>query len=837
MLALRTQGSEAMVEVVERLRTVLAERYAVDRELGRGGMATVYLARDLKHGRLVAIKVLRPPLAESLGPGRFLREIRIASRLTHPNILPVHDSGSAEGLLFYVMPHVAGESLRERIRREGQLPVADAVSIAREVAEALAYAHREDVVHRDIKPGNILLEAGHAVIADFGLARAIRAAAVDDLSSSGLALGTPPYMSPEQSSGGDQVDGRSDVYSLGCVLYEMLAGEPPFTGPSAQAIAAKHLQLPPPPLRTVRPHVPVSVTAAIDRALEKVPADRFQSAEEFARALSASDWSDSKGGTRHALRWGGLLILAAVVGLGALLVERGNGDGESLQGGNPPPRSLTAKDVDPTHIAVLYFDAESPDTSVKWVAKGLTEDLIDQLGQVKALSVISANGVRPYRLSPAPPDSIARALSVGTLVAGTVAGTLAHPRITVRLIDPTGRQVDSKVIEASAGDVLGLRGELAQQVAGFLRQRLGREIKLREWRSGGDARGWLQVQRAENLREDARALYAAGDTSVAQRTFDAADSLLDLAERLDPDWVDPIVLRGWISADRIDLADARTEAAIARWAPHGIALAERALTLRPGYPPALELRGSLRLVEWLYSNQAEQAEVQGAERDLRAAAVPENPSHARAQSTLAYLLWRRGSFAEANLVARQAYEADAFLEDAPAVLDRLYATSLLLRRWDEASDWCAQGHRRFPDQWHFTLCRLTLLSMPTGENPNVPQAWRLLAEMERVTAPSEWAVLEPRWHMVVASVLARAGQHDSARRILRAARRAAAGDPELDIYEAHVRVLLGEDERALTLLERYATYSPAQRAIIRGLANFDPLRRYPRFQALTAAPQ
>jgi serine/threonine-protein kinase len=824
-----------MVEVVERLRAVLAGHYAVDRELGRGGMATVYLAQDLKHDRLVAIKVLRPTLAESLGPGRFLREIRIASRLVHPNILPVHDSGEAGGLLFYVMPYVSGENLRDLIRRVGQLPVEVAIRIAQEVAQGLTHAHGEDIVHRDIKPENILLESGHAVIADFGLARAIHVSALDDLSSAGLAIGTPYYMSPEQATAGDQIDGRSDLYSLGCVLYEMLAGEPPFTGPSAQAIAAKHLQLPPPPLRTVRPSIPAPVVSAINKALEKSPADRFQTAAEFSKALTATDAPGSGRPLRRALGWG-VLVLGGAAALGVMLVERRAGRDGAIPAATSRP-DVAGRSADPTHIAVLYFDAEGPDTSIKWVANGLTEDLIDQLGQLEALSVISANGVRPYRDHPASPDSIARALSVGTLVAGTVAGSLDRPRVTVRLIEPTGRQVASKVIEARGGDVLALRGELSQQVSGFLRERLGREVKLRELRSGGDARAWVHVRRAEDLREDARALYATGDTSIAQRTFDAADSLLGLAERLDPGWLDPIVLRGWIAADRIELADARTEEAIAKWASPGIAFAERALTRKPGYPPALELRGALRLLQWQYSDQAQPALADGAERDLRAAAVPENPSQARAQTTLAYLLWRRGSFAEANLRARRAYEADAFLADAPVVLYRLYATSLVLRRWEEASDWCAQGYRRFPDQWLFTQCRLTLLSMPSGERPDAARAWRLVAEMKKVTAPSEWAVLAPRWHMVVASVLARAGQNDSARRTLRAARKAGGGDPELDIYEAEVRVLLGEHERALDLLERYLANSPPQRAIIQGLANFDPLHRYPRFQALTAAPQ
>jgi serine/threonine protein kinase len=312
-----------MTATVDRLRTILAEHYTIGRELGRGGMATVYLAHDLKHDRQVAVKVLRPDLAQALGPPRFLREIRIASKLTHPNIIPLYDSGTSDGLLFYVMPYVAGESLRERIHREGPLPVAEAVSIAREVAEALDYAHEEDVVHRDIKPGNILLEAGRAVIADFGLARAIDAAS-DDVSSSGLAVGTPTYMSPEQSTGSDQVDGRSDIYSLGCVLFEMLAGEPPFTGPSAQSIAAKHLRQRPPGLETVRPNVPGRVLNAVRQALEKVPADRFQRAQDFARALTVEEPpTPRRKENRLPVRWlvaGGLaalmlLALAWVVGL------------------------------------------------------------------------------------------------------------------------------------------------------------------------------------------------------------------------------------------------------------------------------------------------------------------------------------------------------------------------------------------------------------------------------------------------------------------------------------------------------------------------------------------
>src|SRR3989442_10700402 len=248
-------------------------------------MATVYLGRDLKHHRAVAIKVLRPELAEALGPERFVREIEIAASLTHPHILPLHDSGEADGFLYYVMPYVEGESLRDRLNREKQLSIDDATQIAREVASALAYAHSHNVVHRDIKPENILLVSGQAVVSDFGIARGIRAAGGEKLTATGVSVGTPLYMSPEQASGRGQVEGRSDIYSLGCVLYEMLAGEPPFTGPTAESVLHQHLAAEPPRISAIRDAVPRSLAAVIRCALAKVPADRFATARAFADAL------------------------------------------------------------------------------------------------------------------------------------------------------------------------------------------------------------------------------------------------------------------------------------------------------------------------------------------------------------------------------------------------------------------------------------------------------------------------------------------------------------------------------------------------------------------------
>ena len=312
-----------MTNQLDHLRASLASRYRVEREVGSGGMATVYLAEDLKHRRRVAVKVLRPDLAAALGPERFLREIEIAARLDHPHILPLYDSGEADGFLYYVMPFVEGESLRHRLDREKQLPIDEALRIAREVADALSYAHSRDVVHRDIKPENVLLAGEHARVADFGIARAITEAGGERLTETGLALGTPAYMSPEQAAGSRDLDGRSDLYSLGCVLFEMLAGEPPFTGPSIESLVHQHLTAEPPAVTTLRPAVPPQVAAALARVLSKTPADRFSPAAQFAEALRYAGapgtpaWAPAPG---TSVLWSRPLLAGAAYCLGALVL-------------------------------------------------------------------------------------------------------------------------------------------------------------------------------------------------------------------------------------------------------------------------------------------------------------------------------------------------------------------------------------------------------------------------------------------------------------------------------------------------------------------------------------
>jgi serine/threonine protein kinase len=268
------------------LADALRDRYALERELGRGGMATVYLATDLRHKRRVALKVLDPAIGALLGRERFLREIETAAQLQHPHILPVHDSGDAAGLLWYTMPFVEGESLRDRLRRDRRLPVAEAVRLGREIAGALDHAHRKGVIHRDIKPENILLSDGQALVADFGIARTSTPGG-ETLTQTGFSLGTPAYMSPEQAMGDRAVDGRSDQYALGCLIFELAAGQPPYTGATSQAVVARHLTDPVPALSAVRPDVPAGVSAAVQRAMTKTPDERFPTAGAFGEALGA----------------------------------------------------------------------------------------------------------------------------------------------------------------------------------------------------------------------------------------------------------------------------------------------------------------------------------------------------------------------------------------------------------------------------------------------------------------------------------------------------------------------------------------------------------------------
>jgi eukaryotic-like serine/threonine-protein kinase len=389
-------------------------------------MAVVYLARDLKHDRDVAIKVLPPELSGGLAAERFLREVRIAAALQHPAILGIHDSGVADGLLFYAMPYVHGESLRACLDREKQLPFADVIRITRQVAEGLTHAHKQGVVHRDIKPGNILLADGYAVISDFGVARAIGAAETGDLTATGLAVGTPLYMSPEQSMGG-QVDARTDIYALGCVVYEMLAGEPPFTGPSSQAIVARHVQAPPPSLQIIRETISDRVQGVVEGALRKVPADRYRTAVEFADALekALSDLPSRRRPTVPPRR-------IAVGAVAAVAVALAGWWGATRRGGADPP--------DPDRVAVAPF--EVMDAALQEWSTGLAELLSRNLDGAGPLRSVPASAVRDAwrgQADVATTSRLLRATGAGLGLFGTVVRTGADSaRVTVRILGAGG---------------------------------------------------------------------------------------------------------------------------------------------------------------------------------------------------------------------------------------------------------------------------------------------------------------------------------------------------------------------------------------------------------------
>jgi serine/threonine-protein kinase len=436
----------------------LAGRYTLESELGRGGMATVYLASDLRHDRLVALKVLAPEIAASLGADRFLREIRLTARLDHPHILPVLDSGEAGRRLWYTMPYVEGESLRDRLRRETQLSVQDAVRLAGEVADALAYAHRLGIVHRDIKPENILLSQGHARVADFGVAQVMESQA-EQLTATGYAVGTPAYMAPEQAAG--KADARSDLYSLASVLYEMLAGEPPFTGPSAQAILTKRSVGPVPSVRLTRPDVPAELDALVTRALSPVPAARHASASEFAsdlgRSASGSTVIIPERGFR--LRWlplavGGLALLAGGVVLARSYLRSS-------------PRD------EPSMVAVLPFEnVGSPEDAA--FADGLTLEITNRLAGISGVGVISRASAMQYKGTTKPRLQIGRELGVGYVLEGNVqwarqADSTVRIRVTPQLVAVEGdRQIWADRYDAEVRDIFEVQTRIAEKVSGAL---------------------------------------------------------------------------------------------------------------------------------------------------------------------------------------------------------------------------------------------------------------------------------------------------------------------------------------------------------------------------------
>jgi eukaryotic-like serine/threonine-protein kinase len=836
------------------IQDALKERYDILRELGRGGMAVVYAALDRKMNREVAVKVLLPDLAMAMGPERFAREIEIAGHLSNPHILPVYDSGSADGQLFYVMPLIRGESLRARLDRETQLPIDEALRLSIEVAQALDYAHQQGVVHRDIKPENILLEGGHAIVADFGIARAASGITEGQaLTATGMTLGTAAYMSPEQVAAEKAIDGRSDLYSLACVTYEMLAGQPPFTGPNAAAIMARQALEMPPSLTVVRSTISDEVEEAVFQALAKSPVDRYESAADFADALqdclaltptvsrriTAPRVTASTAARRRYRRRKKVLTIAGAAAVPVIAAGWAAWHFLGSGAGGPPVPAAPA--LDAKHVAITYFKDASADRSLGFLADGITEALIYQLDSVPALRVISKGGVGQYRGKDVAPDSIARAFEAGTVVTGNVKDAGDGVSIEVELVDGnTGKDVDDRTFQLPKADVAALQKAVTDSVSVYLRNRVGQEVRGRELTAGTSSSNALTMAlKAENLRKEGEAASLRGDSLAAAEDFSRADSVLAQAEKLDRSWVTPVALRAGVALSYGQAS--RNKISAGQIIDAGISHAERALALDPKSVDALEMRGRLTYQRWtlqLENDPAKaQANLKSAQADMLAV-TERDRTRALAWSTLSTIYNQLDDFPDANLAARTALEQDAYLINADQLYFRLYATSYDLQNFPQAQKWCDDGRRRFPQNYQFQRCRLWMQTT-NAVRPSPDSAWYFAKLMEPLVPERLRAVRTREARMLVAAALARAGNADSARSLLLGARAGTDVDATgwLLSVEAFVRTLFHnprDTDEAFELLKQYVTQNPNHRAgFAKGSWWWEPLKGDPRFRQIT----
>jgi serine/threonine protein kinase/tetratricopeptide (TPR) repeat protein len=688
---------------VARLGATLAGRYALERELGRGGMAIVFLARDLKHHRHVAIKVLEPRDGAAVSSERFLREIAIAARLSHPHILALYDSGEAAGSLYYVMPHVEGLSLRERLRAESQLPVEESVRIAREVAAALDYAHRSGVIHRDIKPDNILLHDGTALVADFGIARATsRASTGEQITAAGLGLGTPSYMSPEQISAPEQIDGRADIYAVGCLLYEMLTGQPPYAGPTAGAVLAQHAGAPVPSARTLRPAVTPALDRVVQRAMAKSPADRFATGAALAEALLAAPGASSAA-------WAGVP------------------DGPS--------------------IAVLPFVNLSADPENEYFSDGVTEEILNALTAITTLKVASRSASFAYKGQHVGAATVAQRLNVRAVLEGSLRRSGNRIRITVQLINASdGYTLWSERYDREVHDVFDIQEEIARTIVDTLRVRLttvdvdklgkrqtdnleAYELYLRG-RYCWFRRGMLK--RSMNYFQ--RALEADPDYALAYHGLADGYSVLALYGFAPPGEVVPTAMRAVERAVALapDLAEVRTSQGFLEllrwnWADADATLST-AIRLNPQYALA-------------YSFQAWLLTTVGREREAEAAArrgQELDPLSPVTNGIAALVAYHRRDYA---LSIR---ECERALEIEPSAFLSLLAITLshsAMGDYEAALEHAREGVRLSPD----TLFLHGLLGAVYGMAGLPDAARRVLAELDERSGSAYVAPMLRSW--------------------------------------------------------------------------------------------
>jgi eukaryotic-like serine/threonine-protein kinase len=781
-----TRRREDHMGLVEQISAALGDRYRIERELGRGGMAVVLLAQDLKHNRPVAIKTLKPEISALLGSERFLREIDTAATLQHPHILPLYDSGSADGLLYYVMPFAEGESLRQRLEREHQLPLDAALRITREVASALQYAHERGVIHRDIKPENIMLSGSHAVVADFGIARALNAAGDQQLTQTGMVVGTPQYMSPEQASG-DTVDGRSDQYSLACSLYEMLTGQPPFVGPSAQAVIARHSIDPVPSIRTVRATVPPAVESAIVRAMAKIPADRFRSMEEFLESLesaaipspSSASLTPSLTPQRPRVNWRvasavGVAILLTIVAWQFVAARKASGAAGSSN-------SVTA-------VAVLPFQEVANNADSAYLAEGMTEGLIADLAGVGSLKVISRFSGTMAQETPRPLAQLASGLGVDAVVNGTIRRTGDTVTVDVRML----RARDSTTLFARSyqrrlGELPDLQREITTAVTGAIRARLPSTEQDR-----------LNVR--HEIDQRAYEAYLRGRFLLERDDLEQARKFFERAGELAPEWAPPYVgLANYYAA--LPFSTDLPPVDVLRKARDAVGIA---LQLDESLPEAHATNAYLRAYfEWDW---------RAAEHEFRRA-LELRPNYADAYFSYSRFLASRRRLDEAIAQLGRAVELDPLsisLQANRALLDYFAG------RYDEAAT--------------------RLHEIIETDSTDVLAKWGLALVAEQQGRPDEAiAILEPITgrSMLRKSTLghayALAGNRARARSILTELEEASAQTYVPSYWFAVVHAGLGENDQALQYLERAYEERSTVLAYLLIDPRLEPLRNDPRF--------
>jgi eukaryotic-like serine/threonine-protein kinase len=876
-----------MTDLRSRLQEGLQGTYTIERELGRGGMATVYLAQDLRHDRPVALKVLLPELASTLGPERFQREIRLAARLQHPHILTVHDSGETAGQLWFTMPFVEGESLRDRLRRERQIPIDDALRIATEAARGLDYAHQHGIVHRDIKPENILLTRdGSTLVADFGIARAL--AGDEHLTQTGLSMGTPAYMSPEQASGDKNIDARTDVYSLGTVLYEMLAGEAPFTGPTTQAIIARRLTEPVPSVRRLRPNVPESVDEAIRRSLAPIPADRFGSVADLARALAPTPSVGAKtqvvtpaptpalapapsGRKRKPVPVAVLtLALGFLVGLGVLFAWRRSHGAEDDGGGK--------------RLAVLPFE-NLGDSADAYFADGITDAVRGKLTALPGMRVIASNSSRQYRGTGKTPQEIGRELGVDYLLVGKVrwarSGGTSRVQVSPELIDAT--TADSRwqqPFDAALTDVFQVQADIAGRVAQALDVAIGSsQQRTLEDRPTGNLAAYDAYLKGQAMR-------ARGVNPVTLRQ---ATQFYEQAVALDSSFVD-----AWVGLSTASAALYGNGAPSPVVADRARTAADRALVLRPDYPPAYRALGlyyinvvgsPARAVEQLTKglarapSDADLLRTQGiaeqglgrweaAVDHLRRAQSLDPRSAPTAAALTSGLSWLR-RYDEAMTVADQALAlapsdpqqveqkamiylgrgdlagARGVLATPPPDYDLPSFVAYIATYWDLYwaldADQRALATRLTPAAfdgnsatWGLALAGIYEVAGDMRRAAAYADSARAALEQQLTAAPED-----PQLHVLLGVTLAYLGRRDAAIRegergvALKPLSSDAQNGPYFQHQLVRIYTLLGDQERALDQLEpllKIPYYlSPGW---LRIDPTFDPLRKNPRFQRL-----